>query len=138
MIEKITKKAELENMRFFVDFISRFLEKTEFSKNSVFDILQASEEILINIINYAYPEGAGDVEVICKYEKENNKISITFTDNGIYFDMRTAKKPDLTLLIERRRVGGVGIYLVKTLMNEILYNRENEKNVLTIIKSEKL
>ena len=102
----------------------------------MFDLILASEEIIVNISNYAYPEGSGDIEVICNFDEVTRKVvAITFVDNGIYFDVRTVKKHDINLSIENRHVGVVGIYLVKSLMDEVLYNRKDNKNIVTIIKT---
>lgn len=136
MIESIVKTAKLCNVRSFVNFIRSFLERAGFSNTAIFDVLLSSEEILVNITNYAYPpEAIGDIEAICFFDEKTSRVEITFIDKGISFNMLAVKKPVLNLPIENKHVGGIGIYLVKSLMEEIMYNRKDDKNILTIIKS---
>ena len=89
------------------------------------------EEIFVNICNYAYEEsGFADIEVLLN----KNKLSITFIDEGIPFNPLEKDEPDISLSSEDRKVGGLGIFMVKKIMDNVEYKYENNKNILIIEK----
>ncbi|MBO2525559.1 MAG: hypothetical protein CW341_07665 [Bacteroidetes bacterium] len=117
----------------------------------------ALEEIVSNIIFYAYPDKKGQIYVefakkteneIVKTEKDtedkerlsavngqlSTRLMFTITDSGIPFDPTKHEEVDISLSAEERQIGGLGIHLVRQLMDEIHYRREEDKNVLTLIK----
>ncbi len=93
----------------------------------------AVEEIFVNISHYAY-ESDGDVEIVCKKLGER-KISVAFKDSGIEFNPLEKGDPDFTESVETRRLGGFGIYLTKKFMDSVSYERQDGKNVLTLVKT---
>ena len=133
-MNKISKKANLENLSLLLDFVKESSERAGFNGDTISEIVLASEEILVNIINYAYGDKKGPVDVICQ-PCEKKGICVTFIDSGAPFNSLAASSPDLSLPLKDRKVGGLGICLVKNLMNEVRYDRNDGKNVLTIVKS---
>jgi len=95
------------------------------------EIELAMEEILVNIFRYAYPDGGGEVEVVCRLEN-GGRVLIEVTDRGIPFDPFSQRDPDLKAGIEERKVGGLGVFFVKQLVPMASYRREGERNILTI------
>ena len=93
----------------------------------------AVEEIFVNISHYAY-ESDGDVEIVCKKLGER-KISVAFKDSGIEFNPLEKGDPDFTESVETRRLGGFGIYLTKKFMDSVSYERQDGKNILTLVKT---
>lgn len=93
----------------------------------------AVEEIFVNISHYAYENG-GDVEIVCKKLAER-KISVAFKDSGIEFDPLAKGDPDFTESVETRKLGGFGIYLTKKFMDSVSYERQDGKNILTLVKT---
>ena len=93
----------------------------------------ALEEAVTNVMLYAYP-GRDDGKVIVECAKVNNRLIFTITDSGIPFDPTQQKEVNVTLSAEERAIGGLGIHLVRQLMDEVRYRREEEKNVLTLVK----
>ena len=94
----------------------------------------ALEEIVSNVMLYAYPGTHG--QVIVEYIKVNNeRIIFTVSDTGIAFDPTKKEEVDTTLSAEERPIGGLGIHLVRQLMDEVRYERIDDKNVLTLIKN---
>jgi len=91
----------------------------------------ALEEAVSNVMLYAYPGQHG--QVLIEFAKEKS-IIFTITDSGIPFDPTQQRDADTTLSLEERQIGGLGIHLVRQLMDEIYYRREDNKNVLTLIK----
>ena len=79
----------------------------------------------------AYPDKDGTIEA--KLEKTENSIIFEFIDNGIKYNPLEKPDPDITLPPEERPIGGLGIYMVKEMTDEISYKRENNKNILTLI-----
>lgn len=100
----------------------------------------ALEEIVSNVMLYAYPhDKSGQVFVEFSKQMSNDKSQIaniifTITDSGIPFDPTQKGEVDITLPAEERAIGGLGIHLVRQLMDEVIYSREDDKNVLTLIK----
>ncbi|OPY93476.1 MAG: Serine/threonine-protein kinase BtrW [Syntrophaceae bacterium PtaU1.Bin231] len=91
------------------------------------------EEVIVNVIHYAYPAGAeGEIEVACGPAGEEG-LRISVLDAGIPFNPLEKGDPDLDAPLEDRTVGGLGIYLVRKLANEVHYRREEGKNVLTLV-----
>lgn len=89
-----------------------------------------SEEIFANITFYAYPEKEGDVEV--EFKKLDNTITLEFKDYGIEYNPLEKPDPDITLPPEKRHIGGLGIFMVKKMTDNISYKRENNSNILTL------
>ena len=97
----------------------------------VYNILTASSEILANIESYAYEDG-GELQIMTI--SRGRRISIVFKDSGVPFDPLLAKKPDVTLPLEQRSPGGLGIHIVRKLMDSVSYRYEDGQNILTIEK----
>lgn len=96
-------------------------------------ILTACEEVIVNIINYAYPAGAGDLEIA--YNREPDRIELIFIDSGLPFNPLETPDADITLSLEERKEGGLGIFMVKNLMDDVEYEYKENRNYLTIIKN---
>jgi len=97
----------------------------------------ALEEAVSNVMLYAYPGTSGQVLVECdlKNEKGGRTFIFTISDKGIPFDPTQQEEPDVTQSAEDRPIGGLGIFLVKQIMDEVSYERKDEKNILTLVKS---
>ena len=97
----------------------------------------ALEEAVTNVMLYAYPgrnDGKVFVEFVEVNEPEGKKLIFTISDSGIPFDPTQKEEADITLSAEERAIGGLGIHLVRQLMDEIVYEREDDKNILTLVK----
>ena len=97
----------------------------------------ALEEAVSNVMLYAYP-GTDDGKVIIEFvhtnDEQGENIIFTITDTGIPFDPTQSKEVDVTLSAEERAIGGLGIHLVRQLMDQVVYRREENRNILTLIK----
>ena len=93
----------------------------------------ALEEAVSNVILYAYPEGTKG-EVTVEAVVWNERIDFTVSDNGVPFDPTDAPEPDISADVSDRPVGGLGIYLVKRIMDEVSYARKDGKNILSMTK----
>ena len=131
---RIRFAAKQENLEKFLDVISVFAEKNDFSPDVVMRIKLSIEEALVNILNYAYPECEGEVE-IC-YRKENDtKLILEILDNGIPFDPLSLPEPNLTVNLSEREVGGLGVFFIRKMTEDVRYRREGDANILTLIFS---
>ena len=90
----------------------------------------ALEEIVSNVMLYAYPGKSG--QVLVEYTAP---LVFTITDSGVPFDPTQKEEVDTTLSAEEREIGGLGIHLVRQIMDEVHYERVDDKNVLTLIKN---
>lgn len=124
--------AKIENMRRFVQFVSGCSRNLGFSEKRIHEIELAIEEALVNICRYAYPGGAGDVELRCRMS-DHRKLIIEIEDSGTPFDPLSITEPDLHSSIAQRKIGGLGIFFIRRMVNEVHYRREGRKNVLTFI-----
>lgn len=95
----------------------------------------AVEEIFVNIAHYAYEKDEGTATIRVEVEGEPVQIAVTFSDGGIPYDPLSRDAPDITLSAEERGIGGLGIYLVKKSMDDVIYEYRDGKNVLTIKKT---
>lgn len=94
----------------------------------------AVEEIFVNVSHYAYEYKGGDLIVRTYLLDDPRGIKVVFEDGGPYFDPLKKPDPDVTLDVEQREIGGLGIFMVKKTMDEVSYRRENGENILTIRK----
>ncbi len=94
----------------------------------------AIEEAVVNVIDYAYPSGTvGSVDInVTVYD---NHMEFVISDSGTPFDPTKKEDVDISLPVEERRIGGLGIHLVRQLMDKINYERKDGRNVLTLIKN---
>jgi len=130
---RIQLAAKLENLEPMLAFVEQGAKKLGFDANKLNRMHLASEEALVNVINYAYPNKYGNIEIT--YEvKEDKRFVVEIVDWGIPFDPLSLPKPDVEAPIEKRKVGGLGVYLIRTIMDEVSYRREQDRNILTLTK----
>ena len=108
-------------------------EVSSCSRKEIFALRLVSEEIVMNITSYAYPEGSEDYLDV-EIEKDDNRIVIRFKDGGKPFNPLAQEKPDTKLPWKLRHIGGLGIFLVIKKMDDTRYAYVDNKNVLTIEK----
>ena len=92
------------------------------------------DEVFTNIASYAYPEGNGSVAVAVEFVSETQSLRSAFSDSGIAFDPLEISEPDTSSALSERKIGGLGMFMVKKMMDTVEYCRENGKNVLTLTK----
>ena len=131
-MKKLVIDATVENLSAVLDFINKELEERECPLKLQTQINIAAEEVFINIANYAYTPEIGSVSVGIAVD---NKISIEFEDSGIPYNPLEKPDPEITSSASEREVGGLGIFMVKKIMDSVEYSREGSKNILTIQKA---
>lgn len=113
--------------------IEKNLIKEDFSAEVIFSTQLALEEIIVNIINHGYQGKEGMIYIQC--EVSASGISIEISDSAPAFNPLSIPEPDVISGIDERSVGGLGIFLVRKVMNKVSYKYENNKNILTLVKS---
>ncbi len=91
------------------------------------------DELLSNVISYAFPD-EGDHEISAHIEFVAERLTVTISDDGLPFNPLSAKTPDTKADLEDRELGGLGIHLVRSLVDDVAYHRRIDKNVLTLVK----
>ncbi len=133
-VKELTLEATTENIAAVTEFVDSLLEEIGCPLRSQTQIDVAIDEIVSNIAFYAYAPGTGEMTVRFETLKDPRRAILTFIDNGMPFDPLEQKDPDVTLALEERTVGGLGIFLVKKTMDHVSYRREDGKNILRIEK----
>lgn len=124
--------ADAEHFNEAVRYIRCECEKIVSRENILKNIEIACSEVIANICSYAYEGKAGEFEVLT--EEVGHNIKISFTDHGRPFNPLLNAAPDTTVSIADRKAGGLGVFIVRKLMNDVLYRYENDCNVLVLIK----
>ena len=120
-------KNELSNVE---NFVEETLKKDKNNGTIMNQIRLAIEEIFINIATYAYKEKEGACTLTI--QMDDNKYKFIFEDEGTPFNPLERENPDVSLSADEREVGGLGIFLTKSIMDDIKYKYENNKNILTL------
>ncbi len=131
MTEKIFP-AEINELASVIVFLEEELDKAQANPKLMVTLAVALEELFVNVAHYAYPDSKGTVKI--GIDTSGDSIVIRLTDSGIPFDPLAKPDPDVTESAEKRKIGGLGIYMVKKSMDSISYQRQDGKNILTISK----
>ena len=94
----------------------------------------AVEEIFVNIANYAYAPEEGPATLRLEVDEEPLVVTVTFIDHGTPYDPLAKEDPDITLSAEDRQIGGLGIFMVKETMDEVIYEYKDGQNILKLKK----
>jgi serine phosphatase RsbU (regulator of sigma subunit)/anti-sigma regulatory factor (Ser/Thr protein kinase) len=132
--EKITLTTDVKDVERLGVFIKSVCERISADAKTAARLRLGLEEIVVNVMSYAYPEGQDgyvDIEA-CSDGKE---LTLTVSDGGIEFDPTAVAAPDTDLAAEDRDQGGLGILLARSMMDYVGYERAGDKNVLTLKKS---
>ena len=133
-MKEITVDATIENMNTVTAFVDDFLDQIACPMKSKIQINIVIDEIFGNICHYAYKDSVGAVTVRVESGNTPKAVFLTFTDNGIPYNPLETEDPDITLSSEERKIGGLGIYLVKKNMDEMKYEYVNQQNRLWMEK----
>lgn len=132
MTNTLIIKNDPGQLALLYEFLEQLADSCGISTPQQMEIKLALDEAVTNIIQYAYPGTTGDIRI--DIECDNRKLKITITDKGIPFNPLENKEPDITLPLEERPIGGLGIFLVKQLMADVSYQRSDGYNILTMTK----
>ena len=133
-MKELTIAATVENIEVVTDFVNQQLEELACPMKAQMQINIAIDELFSNIAHYSYNPEIGQATVRVEVMENPLAVSITFIDNGVPYDPLSKEDPDLTLSAEERKIGGLGIYMVKESMDEITYEYKDGQNILSIKK----
>jgi anti-sigma regulatory factor (Ser/Thr protein kinase) len=133
MEKSITLANDIAEISRLATFIEEVGEAFELTPDVIFNLNLVIEEAVVNVINYAYPKEEHQ-SIYLSANLHNGSIVFVLTDTGKEFDPTQAPEADITLSAEERPIGGLGIFLIRQIMNEVKYQRIDGKNVLTLEK----
>ena len=117
---KISVKSRTENLSLIRDFVSSKTSDAGLAKDEIENVMLAVDEACTNIIKHAY-NSFPDGEIVIKLEYNSDKLLVTIIDHGSTFDPNGIPDPDLQKYYRDGRVGGLGMFLMKTLMDDVKY-----------------
>lgn len=128
-MKELKVSADVNKLDDVLAFIDADLEENGCGPKIQMQLDVAIEEIFVNIAHYSGSEYA-----IILTDINSESAKIVFIDEGVYFDPLAKPDPDVTLPAEERKIGGLGIYLVKKSMDSLNYERKDDRNIFTITK----
>lgn len=133
MQHSITLTNDIQQVPQLAEFVDMVCEEVGMDMAVAIQMNLAMEEAVVNVMNYAYPTGTvGNVTI--EAESNEDQLQFTIIDSGTPFDPTAKEDVDTTLNAEERPIGGLGIHLVRQLMDSISYERIDGKNILTLCK----
>ena len=127
-------EADDEHLGEVLSFIEKHLEGSGCSERAKMQIGLAAEEIFVNICHYAYTPDKGKATVRVEVSQEPIVVTITFVDNGRPYDPMAKLDPDISLSAEERDIGGLGIFIAKKSMDDVIYEYKDGQNILKLKK----
>lgn len=124
--------AKIEHLPQWMQFITDCAQERGLPSKRIREIELALEEVIVNVCRYTYPEEIGEVEVTCTVDTHQRFI-IEIVDGGGPFDPLSLETPSLTDDLDNRQIGGLGVFLIRRLIDDVLYRRENDQNILQLI-----
>ena len=133
-MKEITLEAKTENLPVVIDLANELLEGKNCSMKTQMQIELAVDEVFTNIACYAYAPATGKATVKAELLTDPDALEMTFIDRGQPYNPLETEEPDVTSSAEERKIGGLGVFLVRKTMDEVRYRYEDGQNILTIRK----
>ena len=130
---RLTLTNDISNIPLLAEFVEAIAEELELDMEISMSLNLALEEAVVNVMNYAYPKDTkGDILIDAL--TDDDRLKFVITDQGVAFDPTAKDEVDTSLSAEERPIGGLGIHLVRQLMDNIEYERKDGSNILTLSK----
>lgn len=133
-MQQITLPADIRHIGEATAFVYEMLDKSGCPQRTRTQIDVALDELLSNVVRYAYPPKTGNFTIGVEILADPRRAVITLTDQGVPYDPLKKPDPDVTLSAQDRQIGGLGIYIVKKTMDAVTYDYLNGSNIVTIVK----
>jgi anti-sigma regulatory factor (Ser/Thr protein kinase) len=130
---EISLKNELPEIHRLADEVEAFFSAHAVPMKLVYNFNLALDEIITNIVSYGYEDG-GEHRIIVRLAVDGSLVEAEVIDDAKAFDPLSAKEPDILAELDDRPIGGLGMFFVKTLMDEVRYKREGDRNHLFLSK----
>lgn len=132
----LTVNASMDHLDEVIAFVEEQLESASCPLKVQGQICVSFEELYVNVVNYAYGEESGECVIGMNISTVGNekKMVLTVKDRGNPFNPLKKEDPDITLSVEDRPIGGLGIYMVKQSMDDVMYEYQKGWNVIKIVK----
>ena len=134
-MKELTVAASIDNVNAVTDFVNEQLEALDCPMKVQMQIDIAIDELFSNIAYYAYDGAEGQATVRVEALEDPRAVRITFIDQGVPYNPLTSEDPDTTLSADERKIGGLGIFMVKKSMDAVDYEYKDGRNILTIRKN---
>ena len=129
-----TFPAKVDALSDVLGFVDEMLQNYDCPMKIQTAVCVAIEEVFVNVANYAYGDGEGDMTLGIGFDEESHTVTFRMSDKGIPFDPLKKPDPDITLSADEREIGGLGIFITKKTMDSVTYAYENGENILTMVK----
>ena len=142
----ITLPNDVQTVPQLAEFVDHVCEEAGFDMVTTMQMNLAIEEAVVNVMNYAYPGATGNVDIEADIQPgtaigsvpggfpARGILTFIISDGGVPFDPTAKAEVDTTLSAEERNIGGLGIHLIRKIMDTISYERSNDRNILTLVK----
>lgn len=127
----MTCLARIENLDEVTGFVEERADSFGLDQKRKFGLMVAIEEAFLNVCHYSYPAGEGEVELACGGEEGCFVVEIS--DRGVEFNVLSLPEPDTTSGIMDREIGGLGVFFIRKLTDDLTYRRENDRNILRMV-----
>lgn len=129
---ELTIRSVPDELAKVTSFVGTCGARVGLRNREILDAQISADEACSNSIAYAYPSQTGRIHVAC--DTGNGWFTLTVTDDGVPFDPLAIPEPDLSADVDSQTLGGLGIHLIRTLMDEVEYERRDTRNVLVMRK----
>lgn len=133
-MQTLTLHNDVSEMTLLTPFVEESCDILGVQPDVAFQLNLVLDEAVANVVNYAYSEPGHELQVTI--DKVDGQLVVQLVDQGVPFDPTTeSETPDITLSVEERPIGGLGIFLIKEMMDVVEYERKGDSNVLTMKKN---
>lgn len=132
MKTELVLKNDIREIPRLEEFVSQTGTQEGVPPEGIDMLILALEEAVTNVINYAYGDGEGEITLTA--ERQGDALVFEIKDQGEAFDPTQVGEPDVTLPAEERQLGGLGLFLIRKIMDEVHYRRIQDTNILTLTK----
>jgi len=133
-IKKIRLQNQLNELESITQYLDELASLWDLSIPFTMTLNLVLEEAFTNIVNYGYQDDKNhEIEII--FEKQNNRLLISLIDDGVPYDPTLTADPDINLSAEEREIGGLGVFLIRKMMDKVNYQRQEGCNILKMEKT---
>lgn len=135
-LKRVSWPARFDSLPLVQEHIEDLAQRSGVDVNRLIQLSIALEEVVVNIINHAYGSTGGG-EILVGFDDQGERVVVSLADTGLAFNPLEADEPDVEMSLLDRPIGGLGILMVKKLMDQVSYERRNNENVLSLTLNKK-